>query len=476
MIQQSPRLALPYLAPSQAQKHVTHNEALKRLDRIVQLVLASVDAIAPPGIAEEGEIHALGPNPVDAWAGQGGRLAVRDGDGWAFVTPAQGWCACERDTGAVLRRDGQDWRPIPMETQQLEGVGIGTDWDGVNRLSVAADATLLSHDGAGHQIKINKATDSETASLLFQSDWTGHAEIGLAGDRALSLKLSDDGATWYEALRADPATGRIDLAPAGTVRLQLADAALQVDVPITGAAVQAESTDKTSGKLMKTGAFGLGGSAIKVADGHVYFGHSFFGQGDGSDSVNFPSSTDRYSPMLILNRDDSGEVEAHIHVGSQSTVRYTSNGGATWLDYVLYSRKNILGTVSQSAGTPTGAVIERGSNANGDYVRLADGTQICRRTVTISDLQITITNGVLFMSNELNYDLPITFVALDQVHSAAEVLFSNDYNIRARSISATMRSGYFSKPWEGIRVNNVQSIAATGTTTKLSLFAIGRWF
>ncbi len=43
-----------------------------------------------------------------------------------------------------------------------------------------------------------------------------------------------------------------------------------------------------------------------------------------------------------------------------------------------FRRGNILGTVSQSGGMPTGAIIERGSNANGEYVRFADGTQICR--------------------------------------------------------------------------------------------------
>ncbi|HHO8045781.1 TPA: hypothetical protein ACRXS6_006880, partial [Pseudomonas aeruginosa] len=43
----------------------------------------------------------------------------------------------------------------------------------------------------------------------------------------------------------------------------------------------------------------------------------------------------------------------------------------------LYSRDSILGAVSQSSGVPTGAVIDRGSNANGEYVRFADGTQIC---------------------------------------------------------------------------------------------------
>jgi hypothetical protein len=38
----------------------------------------------------------------------------------------------------------------------------------------------------------------------------------------------------------------------------------------------------------------------------------------------------------------------------------------------------VLGTVSQSGGVPTGAIMEEGSNANGEYVRFADGTQICR--------------------------------------------------------------------------------------------------
>lgn len=51
-----------------------------------------------------------------------------------------------------------------------------------------------------------------------------------------------------------------------------------------------------------------------------------------------------------------------------------------------FRRGNVLGTVSQSGGVPTGAVIERGSNANGEYVRFADGTQICwSRTATSAD-------------------------------------------------------------------------------------------
>ena len=43
----------------------------------------------------------------------------------------------------------------------------------------------------------------------------------------------------------------------------------------------------------------------------------------------------------------------------------------------IYKQSNIIGTVSESGGVPTGAIIERGSNSNGKYIKLADGTQMC---------------------------------------------------------------------------------------------------
>lgn len=48
MSDQSPRLALPYLQAAHAQKHVTHNEALQRLDLLAQLVVEAFDENAPP--------------------------------------------------------------------------------------------------------------------------------------------------------------------------------------------------------------------------------------------------------------------------------------------------------------------------------------------------------------------------------------------------------------------------------------------
>lgn len=59
----------------------------------------------------------------------------------------------------------------------------------------------------------------------------------------------------------------------------------------------------------------------------------------------------------------------------------------------FYRRSNILGTVSQSGGVPTGAIIERGSNANGEYTKYADGKLVCRlrdRTGATGTKQFTL--------------------------------------------------------------------------------------
>ncbi|WP_312537718.1 hypothetical protein [Stutzerimonas nitrititolerans] len=64
-----------------------------------------------------------------------------------------------------------------------------------------------------------------------------------------------------------------------------------------------------------------------------------------------------------------------------------------------FRRGNILGTVSQSAGLPTGAIIERGSNANGEYVRFADGTQICLKKIP-ANVAISTAGSSLYWTGE----------------------------------------------------------------------------
>ena len=209
MSDNSPRLDLPLIQPAQAQKHVTHNEALRVLDVLVQLTVEAFDATTPPSLPEEGKVYALGAGAGGAWLGADGLLAVWIDGGWQFHQPRTGWYATLAGSAELRVFTGAAWAPLAGgtgSTENLPGVGVNTTSDANNRLAVSAPATLLSHEGAGHQLKVNKAATGDTASLLFQTNWSGRAEMGLAGDDAFSIKVSADGSSWNEALRLTPGT------------------------------------------------------------------------------------------------------------------------------------------------------------------------------------------------------------------------------------------------------------------------------
>lgn len=102
-------LGLPLVQASQAQKHVTVNEALALLDGLAQLRLASRSRTAPPPQAADGTVYALPAQPTGVWAGQGGRLAVASNGGWRFVAPKAGWRGWDAETGEAVLHDGAAW-------------------------------------------------------------------------------------------------------------------------------------------------------------------------------------------------------------------------------------------------------------------------------------------------------------------------------------------------------------------------------
>jgi len=209
----SPALGLPYIAAAQAQKHVTHNEALRVLDAAVQLVVLGADLATPPGGASDGDRYIVASPATDDWEGQENSIAVRADDTWHFFTPTVGWRADLAPTGATLRFDGTTWQDA-TQIDTLPELGINASADTVNRLSVASEATLLSHDGAGHQLKLNKAAATDTASLLFQTGFSGRAEMGITGSDEFAIKVSPDGTQFNDVLVTHAGTGAMQL-PAG---------------------------------------------------------------------------------------------------------------------------------------------------------------------------------------------------------------------------------------------------------------------
>lgn len=210
---QTPNLGLPYIAAAQAQKHVTHNEAIRRLDAIVQLAVLDRDLAAPPAFPPEGSRYIVAVNSTGLWAGQSLQITAWQDGAWAFFAPQRGWIAWIVDEGLAVAWNGTAWLALAgsVSVNPIPLVGVNTTADATNRLAVAAPATLLNHAGAGHQLKVNKAAVPETASLIFQNGFSGRAEMGLAGDDNFRLKVSADGETWLEAMVVDRVTGTVAL-------------------------------------------------------------------------------------------------------------------------------------------------------------------------------------------------------------------------------------------------------------------------
>jgi hypothetical protein len=370
MADQTALLGLPYIMPSQAQKHVTHNEALNRLDAVVQLAVLGRSLNSPPTTPLVGDRYIVGSAGTSAWQGHSGEVALWTENGWVFAAPKPGWSARDLSDGSVVVFGGSSWAVPVQSYNNLAGVGINAAADTTNRLVVFAAATLLSHDGAGHQLKLNKQLSTDTASLLFQTSWSGRAEMGTTGSDAFAIKVSADGSAWTTALSFAGATGIA-----------------------SGAAVQQSKTDVTAGRLMR-------------AD---------YGYGPG----------------------------------------------------------NLVGTVSQVSGVPDGAVIERGSNTNGNYVRFADGTQICFALRSIGSIVATGsgTFAAPYRSADISWTFPKAFVSVPTV--TVRGVAPTGLAIARRSCIACAGDTTVTA------VGGVHVIRVGGDTTadvfSADLMAVGRW-
>ncbi len=218
-------------------------------------------------------------------------------------------------------------------------------------------------------MKVNKAGAGDTASLLYQTGFSGRAEMGLAGSDDFALKVSADGATWVDALRTQAATGVVAL-PQGA----------RIDGGVTGTAVTQGPADATPGRVIRT------------QDGYV--------------------------------------------------------------------RGTVVGPVGQAAGVPTGAILERGGSADGEYVRYADGTQVCT-SPALSAGGVTNATGALFRSALVTWTYALPFAAAPAVSGSA------GGSGRWLTVGAASTTG---------AAFRMLGAVSSATATEARLTAVGRWY
>jgi hypothetical protein len=299
---ETPNLTLPYILAAQAQKHVTHNEAIRALDCLVQLSVLSRTVTEPPPSPAEGNRYIVASGASGAWEGQDGKVAAFQDGAWAFYAPKEGWIAWVESENILAVYEAGTWSAVPgggggvTAHGMLTGLdhddhpqyhtdargdarytpnnpatlGINATADTTNRLAVASPASLFNHAGNGHQVKVNKNSSSDTASFLFQDNFSGRAEIGLAGDDDFHFKVSADGSAWNEAMVINRATAKVSFPATAFANVQRFTVsgtwtkpagATAIYVLVTGAGGGGGGGGKSSSGAQVSGGGGGGGAA-----------------------------------------------------------------------------------------------------------------------------------------------------------------------------------------------------------------------
>ena len=112
-------LLLPYILAAQAQKHVTHNDALRLLDGLVQLSVLDRDLAAPPGSPAEGARYIVAAGATGAWSGWSGDVALWSDGAWLRLPARAGWQVWVEDEARLVVRIGAAWTSLDVAMDLL---------------------------------------------------------------------------------------------------------------------------------------------------------------------------------------------------------------------------------------------------------------------------------------------------------------------------------------------------------------------
>lgn len=327
------KLALPFLASAQAQKHVTVNESLSALDQLVQAGVRSRTEASPPTEVADGDAFIVPEGGETAWNQQATSLVAWTDGAWRAYVPQQGWLAHVADeAGFAVFRDGA-WETLDYlsrdDLAEVPMVGVGTRADATNRLAISSPTSLFTHAGGDHRMSINRQDRTSTASVLFQTGYDAAAEVGLVGEDALSLKVSDAEGSWRTALRVDPASGIVNMPHRPLVRAFLKadwhDAAAGTDTGFSNMA--AEKGGFTLGSTVN----GPGRRLVVPATGtYMLRLQIYMGPGDGFRTV--LRSTEQIHLFTQCDDVDSrtvthgGTVIALLSAGEELYLNYPQGG------------------------------------------------------------------------------------------------------------------------------------------------------
>ena len=206
-------LKLPYLAAAQAQKHVTHNEALRLLDTIVQLAVLDTTLTDPPGSPAEGDRYIVAAGATGDWASQDDNVATSSTAPGRSPRRRGGWLGFDLNSEAILVFLAGGWsrrRACPARSPSLASTPRRTRPTGWRSARRACSSPASRRPTAAAATSASPSTRKPPPTPPRCSS----RAAGRAGPRSASpatttssSRFRADGTAWVEAIRIDKDTG-----------------------------------------------------------------------------------------------------------------------------------------------------------------------------------------------------------------------------------------------------------------------------
>jgi hypothetical protein len=184
----SVHLQLPYLLAAQAQKHVTHNEALRMLDGIVQLSVLDRDLAAPPAAPAEGDRYIVATSASGDWTGWDMSVAYFVDGAWMQLIPTPGWIAWVSDETKLVSWDGIAW-------VDLSGV-VGADGASAYEIWLGAGNTGTETDFLSSLVGADGSDGADGTSLSILGTLATTADLPGAGSPGDAYVIAGDLHVW----------------------------------------------------------------------------------------------------------------------------------------------------------------------------------------------------------------------------------------------------------------------------------------
>ena len=159
MADSTPRFALPFILPGQAQKELFHNEALVRIDLALHPAVEGAPEAAPPPVPAAGQCWIVAADATGAWSGRDGMLAMWSEGGWRFLAPAPGTSAWNKAEGVPLIWDGLDWLAGELSCAGLRVGGVKVVGERQPAVSSPSGGTIIDAEA-------RSAINALTAALM----------------------------------------------------------------------------------------------------------------------------------------------------------------------------------------------------------------------------------------------------------------------------------------------------------------------